>query len=41
MWCFTRAFRIVNRLRIQAVSATFAGFPAARRCAYNFLRTGC
>ena len=30
-WCFTMAFRIVNSLRIQAVSATFAALPAARR----------
>ena len=30
-WCFILAFRIVNSLRMQAVSATFAALPAARR----------
>jgi hypothetical protein len=31
VWCFTMAFRIVNSLRMQAVNATFATFPAARK----------
>jgi hypothetical protein len=31
VWCFTMAFRIVNSLRMQAVRATFAAFPAARK----------
>jgi hypothetical protein len=31
VWCFTMAFRIVSSLRIQAVRATFATLPAARR----------
>jgi hypothetical protein len=31
MWRLAMAFKIVNSLRMQAVSATFAAFPTARK----------
>lgn len=31
VWCFTIALRRVKSLRIQAIKATFASLPAARR----------
>jgi hypothetical protein len=31
VWRFTMAFRIVKSLRMQAVRATFAAFPASRK----------
>ena len=41
VWCVTLAWRIVKSWRMQAVSATFAALPVARRRSYNPLRTGC
>ena len=39
LWCFILACRIVNSVRMQAVDATFAAFPAACRRLSNIVST--